>query len=55
MKSPTGDVITGAENQKIQTLEQYKTVLSNRPIKAGMEKLQNDKEELLTTKIRTHK
>ena len=55
MSDPHGNLITCSKNLKTHTVEHYKSVLSNRPIKEGFEQLKSDKEELSRLRLEAAK
>ena len=51
MLSPCGNLVTSAANLEKHTIEYYKNVLSNRPIKPELAQLQKDEEKLCRRRI----
>ena len=55
MMDPHGNLVTSEKSLKVNTMDHYKKVLANRPIKAGLEDFKEAKEELCEARIQSAK
>ena len=51
MLDPNGNLVTSFESLEKHTIEHYKKVLANRPMKDSLQELQKDKEELCNERV----